>query len=108
MYAHTKDAFTPRASQLGELLAVPAAIAVQNAQTLDQTRRLAAQLQHAIHTRSSVDRAVGIIMSRTAASPEEALDRLRQRSQKEHRKLTAVADDIVDEAARRARARHQP
>lgn len=48
VYAHAKDAFDERAEQLGELFAVPAAIAVQNAQILAQTRRLAAHLQAAL------------------------------------------------------------
>jgi transcriptional regulator with GAF, ATPase, and Fis domain len=107
VYAHAKDAFTPQAAEFARLFAVPA-IAVQNAQILEHTRRLAAQLQHAIETRGNVDRAVGIIMSRTGTTPEEALSRLRQLSQTEHRKLTAIADDIVSEAARRARDRHGP
>jgi GAF domain-containing protein len=108
VYAHAKHAFDARAARLGELFAVPAAIAVQNAQILDQTRRLAEQLQHAIQTRGAIDRAVGIVISRTGVSADEALARLRRISQTEHRKLTAVAEAIVEEAARRARARHQP
>jgi len=107
IYAHDENAFDDRAARLAELFAVPAAIAVQNAQVLDQTRRLASQLEHAVHTRGTIDRAVGIIISRTGVTPDEALARLRSLSQTEHRKLTAVADTIVEEAARRARARHQ-
>ena len=106
VYAHPKDAFTPGAAEIGERFAVPAAIAVQNAHILEQARRLAVKLEHALQTHGSINRAVGIIMSRTGATPEEALTRLRQLSQKEHRKLTAVATDFVDEAARNARARH--
>jgi GAF domain-containing protein len=108
VYAHAKHAFDARAAKLGELFAVPAAIAVHNAQILDQTRRLAEQLQHAIQTRGAIDRAVGIIISRTGVTADEALARLRRISQTEHRKLTVVADAIVEEAGRRARARHQP
>ena len=39
VYAHDKNAFTADAGRLGELFAVPAAIAVQNAQVLAQTKR---------------------------------------------------------------------
>jgi len=108
VYAHAKDAFDDRAARLAELFAVPAAIAVQNAHILDQTRRLADRLEQALQTRGAVDQAVGIIISRTGATPDDALTRLRKLSQTEHRKITAVADAIVDEAAARARARHQP
>ena len=44
VYAHAKHAFDERAAELGEIFAVPAAVAVQNAQVLAQTQRLAAQL----------------------------------------------------------------
>ena len=50
-----------------QIAAVPAAVAVQNAQVLAQTQRLAAQLQSALETRGVIDRAIGIMMSRSAA-----------------------------------------
>lgn len=105
VYAHVKHAFTERAAELGEQFAVPAAIAVQNAQVLAQAQRLAAQLQVALDTRGVVDRAIGIMMSRNGGTEEQALTRLRLLSQHEHHKLVAVAQNIVDEAVRRARAR---
>jgi GAF domain-containing protein len=106
VYAHDKHVFDERAAELGEIFAVPAAIAVQNAQVLAQTQRLAAQLQAALATRGVIDRAVGIIMSRGGGTEDEALDRLRTLSQNEHRKLAVVARHIIDEAVRRAQARH--
>ena len=108
VYAHAKDAFDHRAAELGEVFAAPAAIAVQNAQILAQTRRLATRLQSALETRGVIDRAVGIMMSRTGSTEQEALDRLRSLSQQGHHKLAAVAGEIIDEAVRRARARHRP
>jgi GAF domain-containing protein len=106
VYAHDKHVFDERAAELGEIFAVPAAIAVQNAQVLAQTQRLAAQLQSALETRGVIDRAVGILMSRTGGTEDEALARLRTLSQNEHRKLVVVARQIIDEAVRRAQARH--
>ena len=64
VYAHGKDAFNERAAEIGELFAVPAAIAVKDAQILSQTKRLAAQLQTALSSRAVIDRAIGIVMSR--------------------------------------------
>lgn len=107
VYAHAKDAFDDRAAELGEIFAAPAAIAVQNAQVLAQTRRLATQLQAALEIRGVIDRAVGILMSRTGGTEQQALDRLRSLSQHEHHKLAVVARQIVDEAVRRARAGHR-
>ena len=106
VYAHDKHVFDERAAELGEIFAVPAAIAVQNAHVLAQTQRLAAQLQSALETRGVIDRAVGIFMSRTGGTEDEALVRLRTLSQNEHRKLVVVARQVIDEAVRRAQARH--
>jgi len=106
IYAKAKYVFDGRAAQVGELFAVPAAIAVQNAKVLDQTKRLAKQLQVALDTRTIIDQAVGILISRNGVSAEEALARLRQLSQNEHQKLQTVAKSVVDEAVRRGRARH--
>jgi GAF domain-containing protein len=105
VYAHEKNAFTPDAGRLGELFAVPAAIAVQNAQVLAQTKRLASQLQTALSSRGVIERAIGIMMSRSGGTEAEALDRLRTLSQHQHEKLPVVAQSIVQEAVRRARAR---
>ena len=106
IYAHRRDAFDEHAALIGELFAVPAAIAVQNAQVLAQAQRLTAQLQAALHTRSTIDQAMGIVMSRVGCGPDEAFARLRQISQSENKKLNAVATSIRDEAIRTARARH--
>jgi hypothetical protein len=106
IYAHAKNAFDARAIELGELFAIPAAISVRNARKLDQAWRLAAQLETALGSRATIDRAVGIVMSRSGCTPEEGFDRLRVLSQRENRKLSAIAEQIVDDAVRRARARH--
>lgn len=106
IYAHERDAFDEHAAMIGELFAVPAAIAVHNAQVLAQARRLTAQLQAALTSRSTIDQAMGILMSRVGCDPDEAFDRLRQISQSENKKLSTVAQNIRDEAIRTARARH--
>jgi GAF domain-containing protein len=107
VYAHGRDAFDDRAERNGQLFAVPAAIAVQNAQTLAQTQRLTANLQRALSTRAVIDQAIGIIISRAGITADEAFDRLRTLSQKEHIKVSTAASSIVDAATRRARGRAQ-
>jgi len=106
VYAHGKDVFDERAAELGELFAKPAAVAVHNAQILAHAVALAAQLQTALSTRPVIDQAIGLIRGRSGRSAEEAFTQLRAISQAEHRKLADVAQRIVDEAIRRARARH--
>ncbi|HEY4991336.1 MAG TPA: GAF and ANTAR domain-containing protein [Nakamurella sp.] len=105
VYAHAPNSFDERSARLGELFAVPAAIAVQNAQILAQTQRLAANLQAALTNRAVIDQAIGIMMSRAGVSSDDAFARLRKLSQQEHLKVAAVAAGIVQEAVRRARAR---
>jgi len=107
VYAHPKHAFDDHAVSIGELFAVPAAIAVQNAQILAQAQRLTVNLQMALTNRAVIDQAIGILISRTGGTEHDAFDRLRTLSQNEHRKLSAVATSIVEEAARRARNRRQ-
>jgi GAF domain-containing protein len=108
VYAHGKDVFDEHAAELGELFAKPAAVAVHNAQILAQARTLTAQLQTALSTRPVIDQAIGLLRGRSGGSAEEAFAQLRSMSQSEHRKLADVAQRIVDEAVRRARARHNP
>ncbi|CAN5666466.1 GAF and ANTAR domain-containing protein [soil metagenome] len=108
VYAHAKDVFDEHAAQLGELFAKPAAVAVHNAQILAKAMALASQLQTALSTRPVIDQAIGLLRGRTGRSAEEAFAQLRAISQTEHRKLGDVAQRIIDEAVRRARARHNP
>ena len=108
VYAHGEDVFDEHAAELGELFAKPAAVAVHNAQVLAHAMALTAQLQQALSTRPVIDQAIGLIRGRSGRSAEEAFDQLRTISQTEHRKLAEVAQQIVDAAVRRARARRDP
>lgn len=108
VYAHGFDVFTPHAAEVGELFAVPAAVAVHNVRLLLRAQLLAQQLQTALGSRAVIDRAIGITMSRHGGDAEEAFARLREISQHTNTKLSAVAQTLVDEAVRRAAARHRP
>jgi GAF domain-containing protein len=104
-YAHARDAFTEHAIQLGSQFAGPAAVSVYNTQLLARTQLRTTQLQQALRSRAVIDQAIGIIRSRTGGTAQEAFDRLTRISQREHVKLADVAEQLVDEAVRRARAR---
>jgi len=101
VYAHERDAFDERGLRIGELFAVPAAIAVQNAQALVQTKRLATALQVALTNQAAIDQACGILMSRLGCSADQALDHLRDASQTQEEKLYVVALRVVDDALHR-------
>jgi hypothetical protein len=105
VYARGKDVFDERAEHLAELFAAPAAVAVHNADVLAHARALTEQLQTALISRPVIDQAIGIVRARTGGTAEEAFTKLREISQREHTKLVEVAQSIVDEAVRRAKAR---
>jgi transcriptional regulator with GAF, ATPase, and Fis domain len=106
VFARDKDVFDDHAAELGELFAAPAAVAVHNAHILAQALALTAQLQAALSTRPVIEQAIGLLRGRTGGTADEAFARLRAISQGEHTKLAEVAQRIVDDAVRRARARH--
>jgi ANTAR domain len=101
-------ASAPYAAELGELFAKPAAVAVHNAQILAGALARTVQLQSALSTRTVIDQAIGLIRGRTGRTAEDAFAQLRAMSQAEDRKLADVAQHIVDDAVRCARARHSP
>ena len=107
VYAHANDAFDDRAVRLGELFAVPAAISVQNAHALIQARRLAIALQAALTSRAVIDYALGVIMSRSGATADEAYEQLQRMAVTERRTEQAVAEGVMDDAVRRARRRRR-
>lgn len=106
VYSRERDAFDDHAQQLAEQFAGPAAVAVANAHVLDQARIVAEQLQTRLKSRAVVDQAVGIVMSRRGTAAAEAFASLQSMGRRDNVKLNAAALTIVDEAVRRARARH--
>ncbi|KMO84196.1 hypothetical protein BST22_27025 [Mycolicibacterium chubuense] len=106
-YAKARDAFGEHAVVIGMQFAGSAAVSVYHAQLLNAARARTEQLQRALGSRAVIDQAIGIIRSRTGASAEQAFERLTQLSQQDNVKLVALAERMVDEAVRRARARHR-
>jgi GAF domain-containing protein len=105
-YARVRDAFGEHAVQLGSQFAEPAAVSVYNAQLLARAHERTRALQRALDSRAVIDQAIGIIRSRSGVSAEVAFDRLTRMSQTENVKLHFVAERMVEDAARRARARN--
>ena len=107
VYSHEKNAFDSSATQFGELFAKPAAVSVHNASVLTDTQETVQHLTAALTHRATIDQAIGIIMSRTGAEPDEAFERLRVMSQNSKVKVSQLAQNMVDEAIARARARRR-
>jgi GAF domain-containing protein len=106
-YAHSRDAFATHAVQLASQFAAPAAASVCNARLLSDARDRAERLQRALVSRTIIDQAIGIMRARTGVGADEAFERLVRLSQSENAKLRVVAERLVDEAVRRARARQR-
>jgi GAF domain-containing protein len=106
-YAKSRDAFTEHAVRLGSQFAKPAAVSVYNAQLLANAHERTLRLQRALNSRAVIDQAIGIIRSRSGASADEAFERLAHISQSDNVKLHTVAEQLVEEAARRARTRQR-
>jgi GAF domain-containing protein len=106
-YSHHRDAFAEHAVQLATQFAGPAAVSVCNARLLADARDRTSRLQQALVSRNVIDQAIGIIRARTGVSADEAFDRLTKISQAENTKLRVVAERLVEEAVRRARARQR-
>ena len=101
VYAHAHAAFDERAAELGEAFAIPAAIAVQHAHVLEQTRRLAEQLQASLQARVLVEQAVGVLIGRERVDTDQARVLLTALSDERGEALSEVAREVVDDAVRR-------
>jgi GAF domain-containing protein len=102
VYARARNVFDDHAVELGEMFAVPAAIAVQNAHVLDVARRLAINLQAALSTREVVDQALGVLRSSNGWSAGDAFEHLLSISRAQRAEVADVAQALVDEAVRAA------
>ncbi|MEP7179161.1 MAG: GAF domain-containing protein [Pseudonocardiales bacterium] len=110
VYSYATDAFDKRGVRIGELFAVPAAVAVENALVVAQANLLASQLQIGLTNQAAIDQATGILMSRLGCSADQALNQLRQTGQSENETLHATALRIVEGAVNTStkRLRSQP
>jgi len=106
VYARGRDAFGEPAVGLAEAFAPHAATSVANAQLLAEADRLIQQLNESLRSRAEIDQAIGILMSRTGLDATGALQRLRSMSQTRSVKVSDIARELLDEAVKRARARH--
>src|SRR5271169_1869415 len=105
-FAFDRNVFDEHAVRLGAQFAGLAAVSVYKAQLLVKAWDRAERLTRASEHRPVIDQAIGIIRARTGVSTNDAFDRLRQISQSENVKLHIVAQQLVEEAVRRAHARH--
>jgi hypothetical protein len=80
---------------MADMLAAFGGAMLTNATAYDQAQRTASQLKDAVVARSVVDQAKGILMHALDCDADDALQRLRQESQRRHVKVTEVATEVV-------------
>ncbi len=95
VYATRPHAFSDADVEVGHLLAAHAAVAIAAAGSATR----AANLQRALDSNRDIGVAIGILMALYKVTRDEAFDLMRVASQRTHRKLHAVAIDIVETGA---------
>jgi AmiR/NasT family two-component response regulator len=91
---------TPRSADRHELqlvgvLADAAALGLSQQRAYRRSQRRAEQLQGALHSRVVIEQAKGIVAAWRNIPPDAAFDILRGHARHYHRRLAAVAGDIV-------------
>jgi GAF domain-containing protein len=108
IYARPRNAFGQVSVDMAEAFGPQAAVSAANAQVLARAERLIGQLQEALTSRSEIDHAIGILISRGGITASEAMNRLRAMSQFRSVKVSELAHSLVTEAMRSAQARARP
>jgi GAF domain-containing protein len=95
-YSASTERFSAGAADVATQIAGHASVLLANATTLSAATTTNEQLEQALVSRDVIGQAKGILMERQGCSAEDAFDVLRRASQRQNRKLTAVAQDVVD------------
>jgi transcriptional regulator with GAF, ATPase, and Fis domain len=96
IYSTRPDAFDDPACEIGASFASFVAVAVGNLTRYDTAKREAEGMQSAMHSRSVIEQAKGILMAQQRCSAEVAFNLLIAASQRSNTKLRDVAASIVD------------
>jgi ANTAR domain len=71
-------------------------------------RRTVGQLEHALASRVSVERAIGVLAERHGTTPREAFEQLRRHARSEGRPAQDLAAEVLDELLARAAGANAP
>jgi GAF domain-containing protein len=100
LYAARPRTFDGTTFDVALLFAAQGGVALDNADLYQQHREVVEHLHRTLTTRSVIERAKGVLMSRHGVSSEDAFLLLQQESQHSHRKVREVAQALLEE--------HQP
>ena len=99
LYDHGPREWTPEDIGLARILADVAAGYLVQAR-LEDSRRLAEQLQYALDTRVVIEQAKGVLSVELGVSVDEAFDRLRRYARNHNQNLRALAQSVVAQGYR--------
>jgi GAF domain-containing protein len=95
VYADRAHAFDGRSEQILSLLAGPAALFLSNLQARERAAYLSEALKDALHSRSVIDMAKGVLMERLKVSERGALQVMIARARSQELLLSRVAQDVL-------------
>lgn len=96
VYADVPHAFDERSEQVLSLLAGPAALILANLQARERAEQLSDALKDALHSRSLIDMAKGVLMERLRVSERAALQVMIARARTQEIPLSAVAHETLE------------
>jgi GAF domain-containing protein len=94
-YSPERDALRPGQREEGSLFAAHAAVTLANTKELLQRGEKAEQLEEALHTRTLIGQATGLLMAQEGMTSEEAFQKLVSVSQHANLKLRDIARKYV-------------
>jgi GAF domain-containing protein len=97
LYAERPRTFGGTTFDVALLFAAQGGVALDNADLYQQHRDLVEHLHRTLTTRSVIERAKGVLMSRHGVSSEDAFLLLQHESQHSHRKVREVAQALLEE-----------
>jgi AmiR/NasT family two-component response regulator len=89
-------AFAGTTHDVALLFALQGSVALDNAELYARAHNVVEQLHRTLESRSMIERAKGLLMGSEGLTSQEAFERLRARSQSEHRKLREVALSLLE------------
>ncbi len=95
VYARQPQAFDDDARSAATRFAPYAAVAINNMQSYQSARDMAANMEAALSSRAVIDQAKGILIERHKLTPDQAFKALAQASMHTNRKLRDVAEHLV-------------
>jgi GAF domain-containing protein len=97
LYAEDRGTFGGTTFDVALLFAAQGGVALDNADLYRENSDLVEHLHRTLTTRSVIERAKGVLMSRHGVSSEDAFLLLQHESQHSHRKVREVAQALLEE-----------